>query len=198
MLRCVGVGWWWFRRRTKAATPRNTVEGRVDGASFSKCIDLILKKLKLKLSGREQREHNCVWEPSWKPLNSEFIERSWSMQLLKQLFFFGQITSYKKNQFTIHIGSLCQLQILYPFMGPNERFGIGGLLPKYMFPHGPHRVLDNESKLFQLYLRFHEYFCVDPNVGNFLRNPSWGHWRKFMSSTTIFILNEFGGNYVLV
>jgi hypothetical protein len=40
----------------KTATPRNTVEGRVDGDSFPKCIDLILKKLKLKISSRKLRE----------------------------------------------------------------------------------------------------------------------------------------------
>ena len=32
----------------KEATPRNTMEGRVDGDGFPKCIDLILKKIKTK------------------------------------------------------------------------------------------------------------------------------------------------------
>ena len=40
----------------KAATPRNMVEGRVDGDGFLKCIDLILKKSKLKISRRGQKE----------------------------------------------------------------------------------------------------------------------------------------------
>jgi hypothetical protein len=52
-LRRVGVGWWWFKRQTKVMKPKNTVEGHVDGDGFPKCIDLILKKSKLKISRRE-------------------------------------------------------------------------------------------------------------------------------------------------
>jgi hypothetical protein len=32
------------------------MQGRVDGDDFLKCIDLILKKSELKISGREQKE----------------------------------------------------------------------------------------------------------------------------------------------
>jgi hypothetical protein len=42
------------------------VVGHVGGDGFPKCIDLILKKSKLKISGREQRELL---------LNGEFIVR---------------------------------------------------------------------------------------------------------------------------
>ena len=68
--------------RRKRQHPGTQWRGRVDGNSFSKCVDLILKKSKLKLSGRELREQNRVWEPSLKPLNCGFTKRGWLMQLL--------------------------------------------------------------------------------------------------------------------
>jgi hypothetical protein len=44
--------------------PRNTVERRMGGDGFPKCIDLILKRSKLKISKREHKE------PLLMPLNS--------------------------------------------------------------------------------------------------------------------------------
>jgi hypothetical protein len=52
------------------------MERRVDGDGVPKCVDLILKKSKLPISGKRMKE------PPRKPMNGGFTEDEQSMQLL--------------------------------------------------------------------------------------------------------------------
>jgi hypothetical protein len=72
MLQCVDIIWGWFKRQTKATTPKNNVEGHMYRDDFLKCMDLILKKSNLKFQRMKQREQIRGCEPSLKPVNDGF------------------------------------------------------------------------------------------------------------------------------